>query len=349
MMLSRWSALFTLCSLCLISSGLAVPPPKPGDQAPPAAAADRLGILLDVSVKMGHLVPQIRKEVRFTNERLKAQGRPEMVIREVIGANLDKSGSFGTPPSKNAVFQLKQLFENDGAKGVYWITSLLGFQNDAGYLELDKLLSETTNKNDKPRQLIIRNVWIDQIKAGSLWKDGRGEIDDDPLHPKNFPQEWMEPLHKHKGLMIRDHREAPEFFRTVSLNPANRSANDGSWQVPLVKRYRLHFARSREFDVRPAFGRLWLENTTLTPFIDLDSRAERIDSILEAMSARPPIEWDLKRIEGKKVGVLLSLGFSKKGIRYCQKPSHEKPGRSPSHGIRRNNRKDPNGIQTTPC
>ena len=41
----------------------------------------RLAILLDTSVEMGFLVPQVRKEARFLNEQLVAAGRPPVLLR----------------------------------------------------------------------------------------------------------------------------------------------------------------------------------------------------------------------------------------------------------------------------
>ena len=98
----------------------------------PAQEFKRLGILLDTSGEMGHLVPQARKEVRLLNAELEKAGREPVVLRELEGASVDQPGALGLPARKNAIVVVQQMFAIDKVNRVFWITHLKGKQTGSG-------------------------------------------------------------------------------------------------------------------------------------------------------------------------------------------------------------------------
>ncbi len=173
---------------------------------------EKIGILLDISAEMGHLVPQARKEIKHLNEELRKANRPPVTVIEIDGAGLEAPNSLAIPAKKNAVVQLTKLFEDENVSAVYWVTHMRGFQSGDGFDHLEKLVSDET----KSRKLIIKHTWPAELRAGRDWTQGRGDPNLDPLHPKSFPKEWLEPVLKSKGRVLRSWREIPPIYGAVS-------------------------------------------------------------------------------------------------------------------------------------
>ncbi len=91
------------------------------------AAPARLGILLDTSAEMGFLVPQARKELRILNEHLASAGRSPVVMREIVGSDLDREASTSVGARRNVLYAMKALYEE--CDTVLWITCLKGQQS----------------------------------------------------------------------------------------------------------------------------------------------------------------------------------------------------------------------------
>ncbi|NNE92790.1 MAG: hypothetical protein HKN23_14180, partial [Verrucomicrobiales bacterium] len=104
-----------------------------------AEAGEKLGVLLDTSAEMGHVVPQARKEIRFLNRQLADAGKSAtLAVREVEGAHVVVPGQLGNPAGKNAILKLRELFEKDEVDGVFWITAMKGNHDGNGFFELEK-------------------------------------------------------------------------------------------------------------------------------------------------------------------------------------------------------------------
>lgn len=298
----------------------------------------RLGILLDTSEEMGFLVPQVRKEIRLLNRQLQEVGQPSVEYAEIAGAGLDKEGSFSVGASRNNLYALQKLFREKKVDSVYWITSMKGMQTPAGLEALKQLLLE----EDADRKLLIRNVWQEQLVAGAQWVALPPPADEDRLDPKSRPGEWYELLEATGGIVIRSwqtpslsHQAQFGFpFRIRSSVIAKRMQVDSSelhfdiaWTGKLETQYGLKWINPNEEWLPTITGRRWIYDATLLPFLDLESRKVRDDSVFEALCERPPIEEDLEGIAGKKVGVLFSFGFVEKDvIRFKEFDSKGLPG-----------------------
>ncbi|MCB1236050.1 MAG: hypothetical protein KDM91_13350 [Verrucomicrobiae bacterium] len=297
--------------------------PKVTDENP-----GRLGILLDVSAEMGFLVPQVRKEIRFLNAELDSIGGPTVAFREIADASLDKEGSLAVPASGNALYRLKELFEEEGADTVYWITALRGRQDGGGFFAIEKLL-ETRVEGRPRRRLVIRNLWQDQLQAGDSWVSKPPPPEADPLDPKNIPTDWFRLVADGRGVMIRSWMTPPNEFRESVAFPhrignaallrrmglATREAFfDTTWMNDLRQAHRLNFFRPKEEWPTRVTGRRWLLESTLTPYLDEQSLARRSKAVLAELSERDSIETDLSRVAAGKIGVLFGFGYVKSDL-----------------------------------
>lgn len=287
-------------------------------QANPPA---RLGILLDTSAEMGFLVPQVRKELRVLNDQLTTAGRPPVVLREMAGSDLDREASTSVGARRNALYGLKALFEE--VDTVLWLTPLMGEHSPQGIFAVEQLLRESVT--DRPqRQLVLRNLWQDQIVAGSEWVLHPPAPEDDPLDPRNRPEEWFRLVVEKHGVIQRSWQVPPSSFRAHFGFP-NRIADfyylkklayegkeaffDQIWARELALRHQLQFVREKEEWPARISGRRWLTESTLLPFPDEAALAARNKMVIEALSARESIEEDLSRIEAAKLGVVFALGY----------------------------------------
>jgi len=301
-------------------------------------APARLGVLLDTSPEMGFLVPQVRKEIRILNRQLQEAGRELVEYTEIAGAGLDKEGSFSVGASRNNLYALQKLFREKKVDSVYWITSMKGMQTPAGLEALKQLLVE----EEADRKLLIRNVWQEQLVAGSEWVALPPPADEDRLDPKSRPGEWYDLLEASGGIVIRSwqtpslsHRAQFGFpFRVRSGVIAKRMQVDSSelhfdiaWTGKLEAQHGLKWIKASEEWLPTITGRRWVYDATLLPFPDLESKKVRDDSVFEALCARSSIEEDLEGIDEEKVGVLFSFGFVKKDvIRFKEFDSKGLPG-----------------------
>jgi hypothetical protein len=285
------------------------------------AVPARLGILLDTSAEMGFLVPQVRKELRLLNEQLAAAGRPPVVLREMTGSDLDREASTSVGARRNALYGLKALFEE--VDTVLWITPLMGEHSPQGMFAVEQLLRESVTDRP-PRQLVLRNLWQDQIVAGSEWVLHPPAPEDDPLDPRNRPEEWFRLVEEKHGVIQRSWQAPPSSFRAQFGFP-NRIADfyylkklgyegreaffDQIWARELALRHDLQFVREKEEWPARITGRRWLTESSLLPFPDEAALATRNETVIEALSARESIEEDLSRIEAAKLGVVFALGY----------------------------------------
>lgn len=287
-------------------------------QANPAA---RLGILLDTSAEMGFLVPQVRKELRMLNEQLAAAGRPPVVLREMTGSDLDREASTSVGARRNALYGLKALFEE--VDTVLWITPLMGEHSPQGIFAVEQLLRESVT--DRPgRQLVLRNVWQDQLLAGNDWVLHPPEPEQDPLDPRNRPEEWFRIVEENHGVIQRSWQVPPTSFRAqfgfppriVEAHYLKKLAYEGreaffdqTWARGLKEHHGLHFVREKEEWPYRLTGRQWVTESTLLPFPDEEKRSERSERVFTEMAARESIGADLERLEATKLGVLFAFGF----------------------------------------
>lgn len=285
------------------------------------AAPARLGILLDTSAEMGFLVPQVRKELRVLNEQLAAAGRPSVVLREMVGSDLDREASTSVGARRNALYGLKALFEE--VDTVLWITPLMGEHSPQGIFAVEQLLRESIP--DRPsRQLVLRNIWQDQLLAGSEWVRQPPEPEEDPLDPRNRPEEWFRIVEENYGVIQRSWQFPPPNFRAQFAFPhrivdsyylrkvgqeGREASFDQAWARGLTLRHDLHFVGQKEEWPAGITGRRWLTESTLLPFPDEERRAERSERVFTEMAARESIGADLDRIEATKLGVLFAFGF----------------------------------------
>lgn len=285
------------------------------------AAPARLGILLDTSAEMGFLVPQVRKELRVLNEQLAAAGRPPVILREMAGSDLDREASTSVGARRNALYGLKALFE--AVDTVIWITPLLGEHSPQGIFAVEQLLRE--NIPDRPvRQLVLRNLWQDQLLAGNEWVRWPPEPEHDPLDPRNRPEEWFRVVEEGHGVIQRSWQTPPSAFRAGFAFPPRIAESfylkklgyegkeaffDQTWARGLHGRHDLHFVREKEEWPQRLTGRQWVTESTLLPFPDEASHSERGGRVFAEMTAREPIGADLDRIEAVKLGVLFAFGY----------------------------------------
>ncbi len=319
-----WTALIAL-GFCVVALSQDVPA--------------RLGIVLDTSPEMGFLVPQVRKEIRILNDQLQEAGRPLVEYTEVAGAGLDKEGSFSVGASRNNLYAMQKLFREKQVATVYWITSMKGMQTPAGLAALTELLNES---QETERKLVIRNVWQEQLVAGSEWVSSPPPPDDDRLDPRSRPGDWYELLEATGGIVIRSwqtpslsHQAQFGFpFRIRSRAIASRMQVDSSelhfdtaWTGKLEAKHGLKWVRSNEEWLPSITGRRWIYDATMLPFPDAESKTLRDDAVFEALRERPSIEADLEGISEEKVGVLFSFGFVEKDVtRFREFESRGLPG-----------------------
>lgn len=303
--------------------------------APPA----RLAILLDTSVEMGFLVPQVRKEARILNEQLVAAGRPPVLLREMEGASIDREGSTSVGARKNLIYPLKELFAE--VDTVYWITALRGEQSPNGMFAIEEMLGEEV-EGRPARQLIVRNVWQDQLQAGDGWALRPPAIDDDPLDLRNRPEGWYRIVNEGRGLIVRSWQVPPPDFRGAFLFPfrilgppllkkmdiPDREANfDQQPARDFTERHGLMIMREREEWPTCLTGRRWVSESTLLPFLDEPSREARATAVLASLTARETIEEDLDRIEAARLGVIFAFGYLESDLRH-HLSTKDKPPRS---------------------
>jgi len=281
----------------------------------------RLGILLDTSAEMGLLVPQVRKELKVLNEQLAATGKSPVVLREMTGSDLDREASTSVGARRNALYGLKALFEE--VDTVLWITPLMGEHSPQGIFAVEQLLRESV-PDRPPRQLVLRNVWQDQLLAGNDWVLRPPEPENDPLDPRNRPEEWFRIVEGNHGVIQRSWQVPPTSFRAQfgfppriveahylkKLGYEGREAFfDQAWARELALRHDLRFVREKEEWPYRVTGRHWVTESTLLPFPDEVKRSERSEHVFTEMATREPISADLDRIEATKLGVLFAFGF----------------------------------------
>jgi hypothetical protein len=299
----------------------------------------RLAILLDTSVEMGFLVPQVRKEARILNEQLVAAGRPPVLLREMEGASIDREGSTSVGARKNLIYPLKELFAE--ADTVYWITALRGEQSPNGMFAIEEMLGEEV-EGRPARQLIIRNVWQDQLQAGDTWALRPPPLEEDPLDLRNRPEGWYRIVNEGRGLIVRSWQVPPPDFRTAFLFPyriaglpllkkmdiPDREANfDQQLARDFTERHGLMIMREREQWPSRLTGRRWVSESTLLPFLDEPSREARATAVLASLTARETIEEDLDRIEAARLGVIFAFGYLESDLRH-HLSTKDKPPRS---------------------
>lgn len=301
-----------------------------------------LSILLDTSAEMGFLVPQVRKEVRILNDQLTAAGRPPVTLREIEGASVDREGSTSLGARKNIIYPLKELFTQ--ADTVYWITSLKGEQSPQGMFAIEEMLGEKIEGRPK-RELIIRNIWQDQLQAGDTWIPRPPAPEADPLDLRNRPEEWYRLVAEEGGLILRqwqvpppDFREAFGFpYRVAGASflkkldtPGNEAFFDLRWARDFEMRHGLKALREKEEWPTRLLGRRWLEESTLVPFLNEETLVSRSTTVLEALCDRETIEADLSRIDSARLGVIFGFGYTEQDLKQYQ-ASRDKPSRSWRH------------------
>jgi len=301
----------------------------------------RLAILLDTSAEMGFLIPQVRKEVRFLNEQLVEAGRPPVPLREMEGASIDREGSTSVGARKNIIYPLKELFS--GADTIYWITALRGGQSPGGIFAIEEMLREKV-EGRPARQLIIRNVWQDQLQAGDAWVLRPPALEDDPLDPRNRPEGWYRMVEEGRGLILRSWQVPPSDFRECFAFPyripggallkkmevpGREAFFDQRLSREFTDRHGLTLAREKEEWPARITGRRWVSESTLVPFPDEAARRARAAAVLESLSVRETIDGDLARIEAARLGVIFGFAYLKKDLR-----SHLAAKSSPPRSLR---------------
>ncbi len=281
----------------------------------------KLGVLLDTSAEMGFLVPQVRKELRILNEQLAAAGRPPVVLREIVGADLDREASTSVGARRNVLYGLKSLYEE--VDTVIWITSLMGEQSPQGIFSVEQMLRESI-PDRPPRQLVLRNIWQDQLIAGNEWVLRPPAAEADPLDPRNRPSEWFRLFEEKRGVIQRSWQVPPADLRPQFAFPsrvadfyylkklgmeAKEAFFDQSWSRDLTSRHNLQFVREKEEWPARITGRRWLMEATLLPFVDDAGLASRNEAVFEGLAAREAVMEDLDRIEAAKLGVIFALGY----------------------------------------
>ncbi len=285
------------------------------------AAPARLGILLDTSAEMGFLVPQARKELRILNEHLASAGRSPVVMREIVGSDLDREASTSVGARRNVLYAMKALYEE--CDTVLWITCLKGQQSPQGIFALETLLKEkargASGASTRPSSPLAG-----QILAGSEWvlrPPGRRAIRSiRATAPGNgfvssgrgrgmIQRSWQTPPPDFRAQFAFPYRVA-DFYYLKKLGLEAREANfEQGWSRDLASRHGLWFVREKEEWLPRITGRRWLEEATLLPFPDGKGLKERSAKVLEGLCARDPIERDLARIVAEKIGVVFAFGY----------------------------------------
>lgn len=284
----------------------------------------RLGLLLDTSAEMGFLVPQARKELRILNRQLAAAGRPQVVLREVEGASLDREASTSVGARRNVLYALKPLFEE--CDTVLWITALRGEQSSIGIFTVEKLLKEAV-EGRPARRLIVRHLWQDQLQAGDAWVRTPPGLEVDPLDLANRPEEWYRLVSEGRGAIQRSWQVPPPAFRDVFAFPyrvgspaylrklgqeGNEAHFDQAHLQAFARDHGLAFMREKEEWLPRLTGRRWLSEGTLLPFPDEAAREERNAEVFAALCDRESIEEDLARIDAATTGVVFAFGYVSK-------------------------------------
>jgi len=294
--------------------------------SPPGIPA-RLGLLLDTSSGMGFLVPQARKELRLLNTSLAAAGRPPVILREIEGAAIDREGSTSVGARRNVIYKLKELYAE--VDTVLWITALQGEQSPGGIFAVEELLKESP-EGRPARQLVIRNIWPDQLQAGDLWVQRPPAPEEDPLDLRNRPEEWYRLVGEGRGIIQRSWQTPPPDFRSAFGFPhrivgsaflrklgqeGSEAAFDQAWTRDLTARHGLRFSRAKEEWPARITGRRWLMETTLLPYPDEEEITARSAAVFESLSARESIEDDLARIAAEKLGVVFGFGYVEQDLK----------------------------------
>ncbi len=267
--------------------------------------SERLGVLLDISPEMGHLIPQVRKEIAFLNEELKKAERSPVVLMEMEGSMIGRPGALDAPASKNAVVKLEALFNTPRVNGVLWITSMKSLSDSSGFPSLETVLNKEPAIGDKPRQLMIHHIWPESIRSGYGWRRGGGDANIDPLHPTAYPGEWLKPVADSKGYVFRKWRKLPPFYASLAALPESPH-----WQQDLNERYALHFIQKREkWPHLPEYGKFLISNTTLIPFLDEETVGDRHEKVYSELCQRRALEDDLSLIKAERLGVFMGMGY----------------------------------------
>lgn len=303
-----------------------------------ASAPGKLGVLLDVSASMGFVVPQVRKEVRLTNQHLRELGREEIAYREMLGSSLDKAESFAVPASRNAYHAMRKLFEDESVSTIYWINSLKGQHSVPGFALVEELLSQTPEAQPA-RQLIIRNVWQEQLANGEDWVIAPPDLESDPLDLRNRPGEWYRLLENDRGFIRRSWQTPPPTQREQFAFPfrirshyicrklnieSNEAYFDITWANDLKKKHHLSWSTEKETWLRTFTGRRWLYESTLIPFPGDDFVSTRNEKVFSAMSSRPTIAEDLAAIEAGKIGAVFGFAYIKSDLDRHQRYGDER-------------------------
>lgn len=316
----RSSAIGRTAAILVIAAAGAVLPVDAQEEQDDVAIA-KLGILLDTSAEMGFLVPQVRKEVRLLNQRLVEMGRPTVVLHESIGASIDREASLSVPGSRNALYPIKALFGEDEVDTVYWITALQGLQSGGGLFAIERLLSESV-EGRPARQLVIRNIWQDQLQAGDSWLRNPPAAEVDPLDPATRPEQWYRLVAEKRGVIVRSWQSPPAEFReqfgfpwrvrhSGYLRKEGYTAPvefDVSWSSQLRQRHQLRFHGPKEEWPTRITGRSWILDHSLVPCLD-EGEEEWSEEVFLSLSIRDSMEEDLDRIEADRVGVLFAFGY----------------------------------------
>ena len=320
----RWAYLLVVGSCGMIPYSADAQATDTGEGAPA-----RLAVLLDTSVEMGFLVPQVRKEVKDLNAHLTQINRPPVLLREFEGASLDHETSTAVGARRNLFYALKDLYEDSAIDSVYWLTALRGVQSGEGFFALQALLQAPV-ENRPQRRLIIRNIWQDQIQAGDAWVRNEPELELDPLNLLNRPTEWYGLVADDRGVIIRSWQTPPpshhpQFgfpFRIAHSSylhklgyPSGEAFFDQKWAQVISQVHGLKFFGQKEQWLPRAPGRRWISETTLVPFVSDETRSLRSTTVFESLSARESIEEDLIRIKAKKIGVVFAFGYVKTDMR----------------------------------
>lgn len=322
--------------LCAILSSIGMAAERGFGQEGPVA---KLGVLLDTSAEMGFLVPQVRKELRILNEQLAAAGRPPVALREIVGSDLDREASTSVGARRNVLYGLKALYEE--VDTVIWITSLMGEQSPQGIFAVEQMLRESI-PDRPPRQLVLRNIWQDQLVAGNEWVLRPPKAEADPLDPRNRPSEWFRLVEEKRGVIQRSWQVPPTDMRPQFAFPtrvadsqylkkleieAKEAFFDQSWARDLTNRHNMQFVREKEEWPARITGHRWLMEATLLPFADEAGLTARNEVVFEALANREPIGEDLNRIEATKLGVIFALGYVSLDLKR-HLADREKPPRS---------------------
>src|SRR5690606_7457811 len=95
---------------------------------------------------------------------------------------------------------------------VLWITALRGEQSPGGMFAVEEMLQEKA-EGRPDRQLIIRNIWQDQLQAGDTWVLRPPPLTEGPLDPRNRPEGWYRMLAQGRGMILRSWQVPPSDFR----------------------------------------------------------------------------------------------------------------------------------------